>query len=171
MHKTIPFLCFLILFVANTAAYTKANTAQTKLSIRDLNLHGREFLNSKANLSLYPELLRVESQTILADKNLPTLLLIYKAYEPKNKKEVASFLNLWLRHKDQFNFVLIDLDKPLTYISTLLLREYWKQESLKVLALSPSGKIKIQLEEPTDLQKLDSDLNKLVADAQNTKVK
>jgi hypothetical protein len=162
MLRNCILFCFIFLLPAQLLA--RPNTSYSQLGAKDMANYLQSFRQSPEAMSLYPLTLRTESATKAADPKCVTLLLFFKSSDPDNQVYVANFLNLWLRQKNKVNFVLIDLDEAFSYYATILLREYWKDEALKILALSPSGKIRIQLTNPRDLPQLEADLNKLTAE-------
>jgi hypothetical protein len=147
----------------DTKTYSqKANTADFDFTPLKLAKHIKAFREDKNNaVQIFPDELVLASLTKPSNPKKPTVILFYKSSESKNRAELASLLNLWSNHKEEFNFVLIDPEKTLNYYAMIFVNNYWKKEDLKVLALDSSGKIKIQLAEIAYLSRLDADLTKL----------
>ncbi len=132
-----------------------------------MNAYLTRYRAKKENLSIFPEQIRTDSLAKTPDKKYGVVLFMFKSSDPRNDSSAAAFLNLWQKYKQHFNFVLIDIDKPVTYYGSLYLKDYWKDGALKVNVFSTSGKIRIELEDTADLPKLDQALYNLASELQS----
>lgn len=160
----------------NSINSQKANTADFNLSLADLALHQRNFLNEKQNLTsannspqktlgIYPQALREQSLLQTTSPKLPTVIVIHKSSNQENRRASTSFLNLWYKHHLKSNFVLIDTEREINYYAMLFLKEYWKGENLRILAFNPNGQLKSEVKDPRDFPRLETDLTRLETEA------
>ncbi|MDX1920157.1 MAG: hypothetical protein SFU25_05415 [Candidatus Caenarcaniphilales bacterium] len=143
-------------------AKNPANTADYVFTPQQLNEHKIKFQKDKRNtLSVFPDSLVLASLTKPTNPKKPLVVFMYKSKAQENKDNVSTFLNLWINHKEAFNFVLIDPERAMNQYAMLFVKQYWKGENLKALAFDSSGKIRIQMSDVRDLSRLNDDLSKL----------
>ncbi len=144
----------------------QANTAEISLNDSQIEEYQQKVLQNKVAPVLHQKLIN-QSLTQTINSKLPSLIIIFQSKDQKNRQATLEFLKLWKLHKNKMNFILIDLDGQLNYYASLLLKEYWKDESLKIIALDSSGTIRIQMKNShdliNDLSRLNHDLKILEA--------
>lgn len=147
----------------------QANTAGVTLSVQELSSYHKAFINqAKEANSIFPQSLREESLSKAVYPKCPTALIIYKSSDQSNQRASSALLNLWLRHKQTSNFILIDTEREINYYAMLFLKDYWKKnQSLRILVFSPNGKQRVDLSDVRDLIRLESELSKIENETRN----